>query len=149
MRTISEPYLWQQLQGWILYKTEPYLCQQVQGSILYKRKFLSSIIGSDSILERNLWFGRSSQKIRKQIFSLHDALPIWISSNICPGTNDKGIVFNPSKKLVMDCYDDADFSGLGGHEDPQDPICARSRTGFVVILPIVLYFLSKKCLWGQ
>ena len=61
-------------------------------------------------------------------------------------TKYNGIVFNPSKKLVMDCYADADFAVLWGHEDPQDPICARSRTGFVVILPIVLYFLSKKCL---
>ena len=41
-------------------------------------------------------------------------------------------MFNPSKKLVVDCYTDADFAGLWGHEDPQDPICARSRTGFVV-----------------
>ena len=41
-------------------------------------------------------------------------------------------MFNPSKKLVVDCYADADFAGLWGHEDPQDPICARSRTGFVV-----------------
>ena len=48
------------------------------------------------------------------------------------GTKDNGLVFNPSKKLVVDCYDDADFAGLWGHEDPQDPICARSRTGFVV-----------------
>ena len=48
------------------------------------------------------------------------------------GTKDNGLVFNPSKKLVVDCYADADFAGLWGHEDPQDPICARSRTGFVV-----------------
>ena len=34
--------------------------------------------------------------------------------------------------MVVDCYADADFAGLWGHEDPQDPICARSRTGFVV-----------------
>ena len=47
-------------------------------------------------------------------------------------TKDKGLVFNPSKKLVVDCYDDAYFAGLWGHEDPQDPICARSRTVFVV-----------------
>ena len=32
----------------------------------------------------------------------------------------------------MDCYTDADFAGLWGHGNPQDPICARSRTGFVV-----------------
>ena len=33
---------------------------------------------------------------------------------------------------MVDCYADADFSGLWGHENPQDPICASSRTGFVV-----------------
>ena len=48
------------------------------------------------------------------------------------GTNGNGLVFNPSKKLVVDCYADADFAGLWGHEYPQDPICAISRTGFVV-----------------
>ena len=48
------------------------------------------------------------------------------------GTKDNGLVFNPSNKLVMDCYADADFVGLWGHEDPQDPIFARNRTGFVV-----------------
>ena len=48
------------------------------------------------------------------------------------GTKDNGLVFNPSNKLVMDCYTDADFAGLWGHEYPQDPICASSRTVFVV-----------------
>ena len=48
------------------------------------------------------------------------------------GTKDNGLVFNPSKKLVVDCYTDADFAGLWGHENPQDPICSRSRTRFVV-----------------
>ena len=52
------------------------------------------------------------------------------------GTKDNGLVFNPSKKLVMDFYADADFAGLWGHENPQDPICARSRTLFVVIFPV-------------
>ena len=51
------------------------------------------------------------------------------------GTKDNGIVFNPSKKLVMDCYDDADFAGLWGYVDPQDPICVRSRNGFVLTFP--------------
>ena len=49
-----------------------------------------------------------------------------------PSTKYNGLVFNPSKKLVVDCYADANFAGLWGHENPQDPICARSRTGFVV-----------------
>ena len=32
----------------------------------------------------------------------------------------------------MDCYADADFVGLWGHENPQEPIFTRSRTGFVI-----------------
>ena len=48
------------------------------------------------------------------------------------GTRENGLVFNPSKKMVEDCYADADFARLWGHENPQDPICARSRTRFVV-----------------
>ena len=48
------------------------------------------------------------------------------------GTKDNDLVFNPSKKLVVDCYADADFAGLWGHEDPQDPIFDSSRTVFVV-----------------
>ena len=47
------------------------------------------------------------------------------------GTNDNGLVFNPSIKLVVNFYADADFAGLWG-QNPQDPIFARSRTGFVV-----------------
>ena len=48
------------------------------------------------------------------------------------GTKDNGLVFNPSKKLMVDCDADVDFAGLWGHEDPEEPSCARSRTGFVV-----------------
>ena len=48
------------------------------------------------------------------------------------GTNDNFLVFNLSKTLVVDFYADADFTGLWGHEDPQDPIRARSIIGFVV-----------------
>jgi hypothetical protein len=38
----------------------------------------------------------------------------------------------PSDQLQVDCYPDADFAGLYGHEDPQDPHCARSRTGYAI-----------------
>ena len=48
------------------------------------------------------------------------------------GTKENVLEFNPSNKLVVDCYADADFLGLWGHEYPQDTIYARSRTGFVV-----------------
>ena len=31
------------------------------------------------------------------------------------GTKDGGLVFNPCKTLVVDCYADADFAGLWVH----------------------------------
>ena len=60
------------------------------------------------------------------------------------GAKEDVLVFNPSKKLVVDCYDNADFAGLWVHENTQDPICARSRTGFVVTFSnFPLLWLSK------
>jgi hypothetical protein len=34
----------------------------------------------------------------------------------------------------LDCYVDADFAGLWDHEDDQDPVSVRSRTGFTLTL---------------
>ena len=48
------------------------------------------------------------------------------------GTKDNGILFNPPKKLVVDCNADRNFAGIWGHEKPQHPIYARIITGFVV-----------------
>lgn len=50
------------------------------------------------------------------------------------GTRTEGLLFTPTKDLRLDCYVDADFAGLFGAEDPQDPSCARSRTGYIVTL---------------
>ena len=50
------------------------------------------------------------------------------------GTKDKGIIFTPTGELVVDCYVDADFAGLWGSEDDQDPISVKSRTGYVLEL---------------
>ena len=36
--------------------------------------------------------------------------------------------------LDLNCYVDADFAGLYGHEDAQDPVCVKSRTGYVFTL---------------
>ena len=47
---------------------------------------------------------------------------------------DKGMIFTPTDILNLDCYVDSDFAGLWGVEDDQDPICVRSRTGFVITL---------------
>ena len=48
------------------------------------------------------------------------------------GTKDMGLIYKPTNDLVVDCYVDADFAGLWGAEDPQDPVCVKSRTGFVI-----------------
>ena len=37
-------------------------------------------------------------------------------------------------KLSLDMYCDADFGGLYGYEDANDPICAHSCTGYVIML---------------
>ena len=48
------------------------------------------------------------------------------------GTKDKGLIFTPTEDLVVDCYVDADFAGLWKSEDDQDPVCVKSRTGYVL-----------------
>jgi len=50
------------------------------------------------------------------------------------GTQDKGLTFKPDKKMKLDCYVDADFAGLWNYEDDQDPVCVKSRTGYVFTL---------------
>ena len=47
-------------------------------------------------------------------------------------TRDKGLVLNPSGKLKVDAYPDADFAGLYGYESNTDPACAKSRSGFLI-----------------
>jgi hypothetical protein len=44
------------------------------------------------------------------------------------------IEFDPHKDMNLDCYVDADFAGLWGSEDDQDPVCVKSRTGYVLTL---------------
>jgi hypothetical protein len=34
--------------------------------------------------------------------------------------------------MAVECYVDSDFAGLFSHEDPHDPVCARSRSGYVI-----------------
>ena len=48
------------------------------------------------------------------------------------GTQDKGLIFCPTDELVVDCYVDADFAGLWKSEDDQDPVCVKSRSGYIL-----------------
>ena len=50
-------------------------------------------------------------------------------------TRTKGLVVKPSGGVLnIDAYPDADFAGMYGHEDPADPACVKSRTGFVILV---------------
>ena len=50
------------------------------------------------------------------------------------GTSKNGLILTPSESLTLDLYVDADYAGLYSVEDPTDPICSKSRTGFVITL---------------
>ena len=49
-------------------------------------------------------------------------------------TRDKGLIFKPSTDWKLDCHVDADFCGLWGSVDPNDPIVSKSRTGYIITL---------------
>ena len=60
-------------------------------------------------------------------------------------TRDRGLILNPNSDVCkLDCYPDADFAGMYGHEIPTDPACVKSRTGFVITFAdCPVYWASK------
>ena len=51
------------------------------------------------------------------------------------GTRDRGLGINPKEQnLTLTLYSDADFVGLWNVEESDDPICVRSRTGYVIAM---------------
>jgi hypothetical protein len=62
-------------------------------------------------------------------------------------TSDRGMVIKPTREVVkalssnfefranldVDAYPDADFVGMYGHEKSNDPACAKSRLGFIIL----------------
>ena len=50
------------------------------------------------------------------------------------GTVEKGLIFRPQDEIVLEAFADADFAGLWNSEDPQDPTCVKSRTGYLIRL---------------
>ena len=60
------------------------------------------------------------------------------------GTADEGLILKPSNVMKVDLYIDADFARLWGAKDPHDPICAKSRTGFVTtFVNCPIHWVSK------
>jgi hypothetical protein len=49
-------------------------------------------------------------------------------------TRDRGLLLNQMDSFDIECFVDADFAGLWSYEDPNDPVCVRSRTGFVICI---------------
>jgi len=47
-------------------------------------------------------------------------------------TSEKGIILNPSSKLTVDCYVDADFAGLWHREAEQVMSCALANVQYFV-----------------
>jgi hypothetical protein len=50
------------------------------------------------------------------------------------GTSNQGLILRPTAELRLDVHVDSDFAGLWKREDDQDPVCVKSRTGFVISL---------------
>ena len=50
------------------------------------------------------------------------------------GTKDKGLILKPNEDLNINCFADADFAGLWGIENSQDPISVKSRSGWVIMV---------------
>ena len=48
--------------------------------------------------------------------------------------NKQGLTFTKTDYLDLNCYVDADFAGLWSYKDDQDPVCVKSRTGYVMTL---------------
>jgi len=51
-------------------------------------------------------------------------------------TRTNGLILQPNLEngIKLDCYADADFAGLWGFEDRNDPTCVKSRTGYIIFM---------------
>ena len=47
-------------------------------------------------------------------------------------TQDKGLIMKPTKDFTLECFVDADFTGLWNVEDQSKPESAKSRAGYVI-----------------
>ena len=51
-------------------------------------------------------------------------------------TRTNGLILQPdlTNGIQLDCYADADFAGLWGFEDRNDPTCVKSRSGYIIFM---------------
>ena len=70
-------------------------------------------------------------------------LPLKRIGRYLKQTPDRGMVMNSSTEICkIDAYPDKDFAGMHGHENPVDPSCVKSRTGFGIRFADVPFFLQ-------
>ena len=50
------------------------------------------------------------------------------------GTKMKGLILKPSKQLTVDCFVDVEFAGQWNVKNPEDPLCVKSQTGYVLLV---------------
>ena len=48
-------------------------------------------------------------------------------------TKHEGLLLKSTKDFCVDCYGDADFGGLYGTEDKDNPVSVKSQTGYVIM----------------
>jgi hypothetical protein len=54
------------------------------------------------------------------------------------------MIIKPTSTIDIDAYPDADFAGLYGYEDNNDPVCVCSRIGYVItVAGCPIYWSSK------
>ena len=51
---------------------------------------------------------------------------------IFEATHDHGLVLVPSRESKIDCYPDADFTGMYRYKNSSNPSCVKSRPVFVI-----------------
>ena len=44
------------------------------------------------------------------------------------------MILFPSHQLTVDCFVDSNFAGQWNAEDPENPLCVKSQTGYVLMV---------------
>lgn len=60
------------------------------------------------------------------------------------GTRSRGLIMKPNQNLNLEMFADADFAGLWNAEEPHDPVCVKSRSGYIIYLSDVPVLWSSK-----
>ena len=110
---------------------------------IYRPNSYPSIIGmmlylASKNLKYSLYMHQRDQFIHNNKASYELAMKrIWWYPE---GTKYNIMMFNPSNKMVANCYAGADFAVLWGHENPQDLIFSSGSTGVLVTFSNFLLF---------